>query len=147
MEPCWQEVLRNTKVALGKPQFHRRGTLWPLCAAAKPNWNDAKAALKPSTARSDAALDAEDKELLLTFHDESVRARKKLVRGSGNYSLKSTVLLVTSAPLIPACIPERQYKLFPCHNTSEVLGFIQACPPADLWHLGRTAWSDLCCIS
>ena len=38
MEPCWQEVLRNTKVALGKPQFHRRGTLWPLCAAAKPNW-------------------------------------------------------------------------------------------------------------
>ena len=123
----------------GEATVPQEGDIVAIVCSSKAKLNDAKAALKPSTARSDAALDAEDKELLLTFHDESVRARKKLVRGSGNYSLKSTVLMVTSAPLIPACIPERQYKLFPCHNTSDVLGFIQACPPADLWHLGRTA--------
>jgi hypothetical protein len=95
--------------------------------------------LRLNSARANSSLDCEEKEIWLTYKDESIRARKKLVRGGGNYSCRSSLLMFSSSSLIPNCVPERRYEGIGAHNTTDALGLIQALPTSALWHEPRTA--------
>ena len=98
------------------------------------------------TARADAAIDAEEKEICIGFNDESMRARKKLSRG--NYSVKASMLVYSNNTLIPGTIPEKQYPHHGGWNSSDLMALVKAIPPADLWYAARRELGVFasCCI-
>jgi hypothetical protein len=102
------------------------------------NVNECKNIFRLSSARrTNSSLDCEDKEIWLMDH--SVRARKKLVRGGGNYSCRSSMLMFSSSSLVPNCVPECRYEGIGAHNTTDALGLFQALRTAPSWHEPRTA--------
>ena len=52
-------------------------------------------------------IDCEEKELLLTFDDASMRNRKKRVRGGSSYSCRSALHFFSPAPLVPSMVQRR----------------------------------------
>ena len=96
------------------------------------------------TARQDAALDCEERDILIAFQDEAVRARKKLSRGS--YSLRSTLLAYSDSPLMKT-VAEKQYPHHGGWISADVLCLVKALPPSEMWHMPRTlAVSQLCLL-
>lgn len=87
-----------------------------------------------STAKKDD-MDAEVKQLLITYEDDSMRSRKKRSRGS--YSTYSTYYLASNQSL-PQTIPEKQYQNHKGYCTSDVFGPVKALPASELWHGSRT---------
>ncbi|CAK9054669.1 Modification methylase NlaIV (M.NlaIV) (Cytosine-specific methyltransferase NlaIV) [Durusdinium trenchii] len=96
---------------------------------------DCRSVFRPESARKDASPDAEEKEVIVAFDDESMRLRKKLSRGC--YSLRSTLLFYSKSPLIPDVVPEKQYDSYGSWNTSDMVGFVKALGPSSLWHASR----------
>lgn len=82
-------------------------------------------------------IDCEEKELLLTFDDASMRNRKKRVRGGSSYSCRSALHFFSPAPLVPSMVPEKAFQHYSGFNSSDVLGFIHALQPSDMWHADR----------
>lgn len=101
---------------------------------------DVEALFRASTARKDAPLDAEHKELMIVFTDKSVRSRKKKVRGS--YSSRSVANLFSAVPF-SNLLPEKAYSEFGGHNTADVFIGAPALQPEELLCLSRT--SDVFC--
>lgn len=95
---------------------------------------EAESLFRPGTARSNANIDAELKEICLCFSDASIRGRKQRCRGA--YSGKTTGLLFT-ANTLSVMIPEKPYVDLHGHSTSDVCYGIPALQPEDLWHLER----------
>ena len=81
-----------------------------------------------------ARYDSELKDLLLAFSDDSIRSRKKKVKGS--YSTRSPMVVASHVPLTQL-VPERAYQHHSGFNTSDTLGFIRALQPSDMWHSSR----------
>ena len=98
---------------------------------------DCRSVFRPESARKDASPDAEEKEVIVAFDDESMRLRKKLSRGC--YSLRSTLLFYSKSPLIPDVVPEKQYDSYtvPGNTSDMTVGFIKALGPSSLWHASR----------
>ena len=71
---------------------------------------DCRSVFRPESSRKDASPDAEEKEVIIAFEDESMHLRKKLSRGC--YSLRPTLLFYSKSPLIPDVVPEKQYDLY-----------------------------------
>ena len=88
-----------------------------------------------STARKDAALDAEQKELMIVFTDKSIRSRKKKIRGS--YTTRSVANLFSAVPF-SNLLPEKAYSEFGGHNTGDVFFGVSALQPEELLCLSRT---------
>ena len=76
---------------------------------------DCRSVFRPESSRKDASPDAEEKEVIVAFDDESMRLRKKLSRGC--YSLPSTLLFYSKSPLIPDVVPEKQYDSYTVPGT------------------------------
>ena len=97
-----------------------------------------------ATAKKDD-MDAEIKQLLVTYDDDSMRSRKKRSRGS--YSTYSTYYLASHHCLTQA-IPEKQYQHHKGYCTSDVFGPVKAMQASELWHASRTlnSISDSLCI-
>ncbi len=81
------------------------------------------------------ALDAQEKQVTVVLNEESVRKRKKRVRGSEPYSLKSTLYFMSSKLLVPDTVPEIADKKYPGYNVGDVVGFVNQRPLANTWHL------------
>ena len=96
--------------------------------------SNCKALFRLSTAKK-GDMDSEIKDLLVTFDDESVRNRKKRVRGA--YSTYSTYILASGQHLTNA-VPERQYPHHKGYCAADVFGPVKAIKASDLWHATRT---------
>ena len=93
---------------------------------------DAEKLFRPETARKDAPIGAEQKEVTVIFSDSSIRSRKQRVRGS--YTSKSNACLFSCQ----AMVPEKPYPDFSGHNMGDIFATIPALQTEDLWHLSRT---------
>lgn len=100
---------------------------------------EAKAMFRLSSAKKDADLDSEVKDMLIVFDDESIRNRKQRVRGS--YVSHTCMVLASSAPLTQ-CIPEKAFEQHTGHCTSNVFQGVKALAPTDMWHTSRLG----CCV-
>ena len=99
---------------------------------------DVESAFRPSTARKDQPIDAEQKDLTIVYTDKSIRNRKKKNRGA--YSSKSMASLFSAVPLT-TLLPEMAYPEFSGHNTADVFFGVEALQPEELLTLSRT-----CCF-
>lgn len=96
---------------------------------------DVESLFRPSTARKDAPLEADLKELMIVFTDKSIRSRKKKVRGS--YTTRSQACLISAVPF-SNLLPEKAYPDFGGHNTADVFFGVTALQPEELLCLSRT---------
>ena len=95
---------------------------------------EAKSVFRLSTAKKDAEMDSDLKEILVIFEDESIRNRKQRIRGS--YS-SSTCITVATSTNFTQCLPEKAYDHHPGHCFSNVLCNVKALTPTEAWHLSR----------
>jgi len=81
------------------------------------------------------------KVVTIAFDDASMRARKKRVSSSGaSYSRKAIMTLVSKTNLFPEIIPEKQFmEPYNGFNTSDVMGFVRAPAPSEVWQVARKA--------
>ena len=96
---------------------------------------EAKNMFRLSSAKKEADLDSEVREVLIVFDDESIRQRKQRVKGS--YTSHTTLLVASAAPLAQS-VPERAYEHHPGHTTSNIVHGVKALAPADMWFASRT---------
>ena len=87
-----------------------------------------------------AGCDCESKEILLTYQDESIRGRKRRVKGT--YTCRSNLTLYSRNLLIPNTVPERTYKSGG-YNSADVISGIVALSPSDMWHTSRKEKEEL----
>lgn len=98
---------------------------------------ECKALFQLSTGPKSQACDTELKETVICFDDDSIRSRKKRVKGS--YSSVST-LLIASSDVLSQSIPDRSYEHHPGSCLSNMIGLVQALPVEELWHVTRTTY-------
>ena len=96
---------------------------------------EAKNMFRLSSAKKEADLDSEVREVLIVFDDESIRQRKQRVKGS--YTSHTTLLVASAAPLAQS-VPERAYEHHPGHTTSNIVHGVKALAPADMRFASRT---------
>ncbi|CAK9022581.1 Uncharacterized protein (Fragment) [Durusdinium trenchii] len=124
------------KTPEGETTVPARGEIVIVHVGPDKSKQEVRAVFRLQSARKDAVLEAEEKELLIAYDDDSIRQRKKLTRGS--YSLRSSLLFFSESPLIPDLMPEKQYETYNAWNTADLVGFVKALPPSALWHTNRT---------
>ena len=95
---------------------------------------EAKSVFRLSTAKKEAEVDSELREVLVIFEDESIRNRKQRVRGSYN---SSTCVTVATSTIFTQCLPEKAYEHHPGHCFSNVLCNVKALRASEAWHLSR----------
>ncbi len=93
---------------------------------------DMRSLFRLRCARSDS-IDAFEKSLLVVYKEESVRTRKRRVRGSEAYSCASPLHMYSPATLIPDMLAEAQRQEYEGFNTGDVIGRVRALQPNDLW--------------
>ncbi len=84
-----------------------------------------------------AALDVEQKTVTVVMNEDSVRARKKRVKGGDAYSAKSTIHVMSARTLVPDVVPEKPHTKYPGYNVGDVIGFVTVPPLASLWNMSR----------
>lgn len=98
---------------------------------------EVKKVFRLQDSKSDA-LDSMVKYCNVIYNEESVRQRKKRIKGPEPYSQQSTVMLLTQKPLIPDTIPEKRRKEFAGFNTGDVIGWVEVVPASQMWECSRT---------
>lgn len=88
------------------------------------------------------AIDCALKTCNIVYNEDSVRQRKKRIKGSDPYSQQSTVLFLSQKPLIPDTIPEKRRKEYAGYNTGDVIGWVEVLPTSQLWECSRTVMSS-----
>ncbi len=83
------------------------------------------------------ALDSEEKVVTICYNEEVMRKRKRLIRGSEPYSLKSHLYIFSSKSRIPDVICERSRSKYPGWNVGDVLGFVSPPSSSAMWSLPR----------
>ena len=81
-------------------------------------------------------MDSELKDSVITYNDESLRTRKKRVKGS--YSGHS-VLVTASVNSLSQCVPEKTFEFHSGSCWSDVVPNVKALPASELWHTTRLA--------
>ena len=79
-------------------------------------------------------VDSELKDTTVCFNDESLRARKRRVKGS--YSGVSHLLFASSS-CISQSVPERTFQNHSANSWPNVVPGVMALPPSELWHTSR----------
>ncbi len=96
---------------------------------------ECKGLFRLSTAGKGQKQDTEVKETIIGFKDESIRMRKKRVKGG--YSSHTTMLIASSDSLSQA-VPDKNYEHHPGSCSSDMFGLVHAVAVEDLWHATRT---------
>ena len=85
-----------------------------------------------TTAKGDT-VDCQEKTQMVSFNEETMRARKKRIRGSAAYSCHSTLMFYTGRSLVPDLVPEKKRTVYQGYNTGDVIGFVEAVQPSGQW--------------
>ena len=67
-------------------------------------------------------IDCEQKDIMVVFQEESVRSRKKRIKGSEAYRCDSYLHLFSGLTLIPGLVPEKRRLHYDGFNTGNVMG-------------------------
>ena len=87
--------------------------------------------------KATTGTEATEKVLSVVYNEESIRQRKKRVRGSEAYSQQSTVLSYTQGACVPDTVPEKRRPHYTGHNTGDVIGWVDCLPSDSLWTVTR----------
>ncbi len=98
--------------------------------------NSVECPFRPTNSKT-KALDSEEKLVTICYNEEMVRKRKRLIRGSEPYTLKSQLYIFFAKSLVPDIISERARSLFAGWNIGDVLGFVSPPSSPAVWSLPR----------
>jgi hypothetical protein len=90
-------------------------------------------AFTPTNMKS--GTDASVKVFNLFVSEQSLRARKSLIRGSESIMQRQCMLAVSSKPLVPDAIPEKDHNPYEGTNCGDVIGLINLPPLSNSWQL------------
>ena len=82
-------------------------------------------------------LAGEQKNITVVFQEESVRSRKKRIKGSEAYRCDSYLHLFSGLTLIPGLAPEKRRLHYDGFNTGNVMGWVTCLQPNSLWEATR----------
>ena len=82
-------------------------------------------------------IDCEQKDIMVVFQEESVRSRKKRIKGSEAYRCDSYLHLFSGLTLIPGLVPEKRRLHYDGFNTGNVMGWVTCLQPNSLWEATR----------
>jgi hypothetical protein len=81
--------------------------------------------------------DCEEKCINVIFSEETVRSRKKRIRGSEAYTTLTSIQAFSAAQLVPGVVPEKKRMHYPGWNNGNVVGWVDALPATALWESTR----------
>ena len=81
--------------------------------------------------------DCDEKCINVIFSEETVRSRKKRVRGSEAYTTLTSIQAFSAAQLVPGVVPEKKRMHYPGWNNGNVVGWVDALPATALWESTR----------
>ena len=118
---------------------HRRGRLLLLHSGFDRNVKDFGPLWRLESVS--AGCDCESKEILLAYQDESIRGRKRRVKGT--YTCRSTLTLYSRNLLIQTLCQKEPTISQEGNNSADVISGIVALSPSDMWHTSRKEKEEL----
>ena len=88
------------------------------------------------TSKSDG-VDCCEKLVSVVFNEETMRARKKRIRGSDAYTCQTSLGIYSGRTLVPDVVPEKRRPHYQGYNTGDVVGFVDALAMTEQWETSR----------
>ena len=138
------KLLHGSMVARGSPKDNDageatqvvEGDVVAIHTGMERTKKEAKNLFKPSSAGKGSKVNSELKDTIITYTDDSLRSRKRRVKGS--YPGCSHMLFASSS-CISLSVPEKSYQHHTGNCWSNVFSQVSALGPSDLWHTTRRA--------
>ena len=104
--------------------------------SATDTMRDVKKVFRLASSKSDQ-IDCHQKNYSLIFNEESIRQRKKRIRGSDPYSQQTTLAVFSGKPLVPDMVPDKRRIYYAGYTSGDVIGWLELLPAQDLWETSR----------
>ena len=81
--------------------------------------------------------DCEEKLISVVFAEDTMRSRKKRIRGDNAYNTITWLQIYSAQTLVPTTVPEKRRVHFAGYNLGNVIGWVDAIQPGAMWETTR----------
>ena len=88
-------------------------------------------------------IDCCEKVLSVTWEEESIRERKRRIKGGSSYHSVSQINFYSHSDLISDCLPEKKRHHYKGYNVADAVGFVEAVPSTKLLRRSRKVKAEI----